>query len=109
MNFNKKNSKAKHLKVIHLLMGHVSVCVTLNLVSRDGGMRGQGALAPNISRSVAPISQPEGKGHFISTTLLLDTPKFSDLPPSLVCMSFSLVVRHKTLISKGIYSFAKYL
>ena len=105
MNFNKKNSKAKHLKVIHLLMGHV----TLNLVSRDGGTRGQGALAPNISRSVAPISQPEEKGQFISTTLLLDTPKFSDLPPSLVCMSFSLVVRHKTLISKGIYSFAKYL
>ena len=107
MNFDKKNSKAKHLKVIHLLMGHVSVCITLNLVS--GGTRGQGALAPNISRSVAPISHLEGMMQFISTTLLLDTPKFSDLPPSLVCMSFSLVVRHKTLISKGIYSFAKYL
>ena len=88
-------------------MGNVSVCVTLNLVSRDGGTRG--VLAPNISRSVAPISQLEGKGQFISTTLLLDVPKFSDLPPSLVCMSFSLVVRHKTLISKGIYSFGKYL
>ena len=76
MNFNKKNSKAKHLKAIHLLMGHVSVCVTLNLVSRDGGTRGQGALTPNVSRSVALISQLEGKGQFISTTLLLDTSKF---------------------------------